>query len=77
MDCFEGSRFLKFAAGVVILVLGLSAGAYAQSRPGKSELHFLYAFGAQAGGKIIPVQNETTLRSGDRLKLFVEPKAEL
>jgi hypothetical protein len=66
---------------VVILMLGLSTWAYAQSRPVKSELNFLYAFGAQtdaqAGGKIIPVQNETTLRSGDRLKLFVEPKAEL
>jgi hypothetical protein len=81
MYCFEGSRFVKFTAVVVILMLGLSTGAYAQSRPGKSELNFLYAFGAQtgaqAGGKIIPVQNETTLRSGDRLKLFVEPKAEL
>jgi hypothetical protein len=81
MYCFESSRFVKSAAVVVILVLGLSAGAYAQSRPGKSELNFLYAFGAQtgaqAGGKIISVQNETTLRSGDRLKLFVEPKAEL
>ena len=81
MVCFECSRFVKFAAVVVILMLGLSTGAYAQSRPGKSELNFLYAFGAQtgaqAGGKIIPVQNETTLRSGDRLKLFVEPKTEL
>jgi hypothetical protein len=81
MYCFESSRFVKSAAVVVILILVLSAGAYAQSRPGKSELNFLYAFGAQtgaqAGGKIIPVQNETTLRSGDRLKLFVEPKAEL
>jgi hypothetical protein len=81
MVCFEGSRFVKFTAVVVILILGLSMGAFAQSRPGKSELNFLYAFGAQtgaqAGGKIIPVQNETTLRSGDRLKLFVEPKAEL
>ena len=81
MVCFECSRFVKFAAAVVILTLGLSTGAYAQSRPGKSELNFLYAFGAQtgaqAGGKIIPVQNETTLRSGDRLKLFVEPKTEL
>jgi hypothetical protein len=81
MNCFEGLRCVKFAALVVILALGLSAGADAQSRPGRSELHFLYAFGAQtgvqAGGKIIPVQNETTLRSGDRLKLFVEPKTEL
>jgi hypothetical protein len=81
MYCFESSRFVKSAAVVVILILGLSAGAYAQSRPGKSELNFLYAFGAQtgaqAGGKLISVQNETTLRSGDRLKLFVEPKAEL
>ena len=81
MYCFLGSRCVKFAAGVVILVLGLSTAAYAQSRPGKSALNFLYAFGAQtgaqAGGKIIPVQNETTLSSGDRLKLFVEPKTEL
>jgi hypothetical protein len=81
MHCFESLRFIKSAAVIVILTLGLSMGAYAQSRPGKSELIFLYAFGAQtgaqAGGKIIPVQNETTLRSGDRLKLFVEPKAEL
>ena len=81
MYCFGGSRFVKFTAGVVLLIIGLSTGSYAQNRPGKSELNFLYAFGAQtgaqAGGKIIPVQNETTLRSGDRLKLFVEPKAEL
>ena len=81
MHCFKGSRFVKFAAVVVILIIGLSTGSYAQNRPGKSELNFLYAFGAQtgaqAGGKIIPLQNETMLRSGDRLKLFVEPKAEL
>lgn len=81
MYYFKGSRFVKFAAGVVILILGLSTGVFAQIRPGKSEVNFLYAFGAhtgaQADGKIIPVQNETTLRSGDRLKLFVEPKAAL
>jgi len=77
MSCFAGLRTVKFAAGVGILIAGLSVGAYAQNRPSKSELNFLYAFGAQAGGKIIPVQNDTTLRSGDRLKLFVEPKAEL
>ncbi len=81
MHCFWASRFIKFATGLVILILGLSAGARAQSRPGTSELNFLYAFGAQTGappgGRIIHVQNETTLHSGDRLKLFVEPKAEL
>jgi hypothetical protein len=81
MQCFVASRFIKFASGLAILILGLSAGAHAQGRPGKSDLNFLYAFGArtgaQPGGRIIPLQNETTLQSGDRLKLFVEPKTGL
>ncbi|MCU0564360.1 MAG: DUF4384 domain-containing protein [Desulfobacterales bacterium] len=47
----------------------------AQSAP---ELRFLLSFGAVTGPedkpKLVAVQNETVLRSGDRLKLFIEPK---
>jgi hypothetical protein len=54
----------------------------AQSIPEKGPLNFLMAFGAQAataagGSKLIPVENETRLRSGDRLKLWVEPRSEM
>jgi hypothetical protein len=41
-------------------------------------MQFLLAFGALTGPegkeKVIPVQNETLLRSGDRLKLYIEAK---
>jgi hypothetical protein len=53
----------------------------AQSQPGKNDVNFLYAFGAhvspQGSGKVVAVQNDTTLRAGDRLKLFFEPKSDL
>ena len=51
---------------------------FAQTPSGKNDINFLYAFGAYSGsqgkGKVVSVQNETSLRAGDRLKLFFEPK---
>jgi hypothetical protein len=64
-----------------IILFSASTAALAQSPPGKSDINFLYAFGAhvnpQGSGKVVPVQNETTLRAGDRLKLFFEPRSDL
>jgi hypothetical protein len=64
-----------------VILFSLSTAASAQSRPGKSDINFLYAFGAhvnpQGSGKVVPIQNETTLRAGDRLKLFFEPRSDL
>jgi hypothetical protein len=64
-----------------IVLFGASTAAFAQNRPGKSDINFLYAFGAyassQGSGKLIPVQNEIALHTGDRLKLFFEPKSDL
>jgi len=58
-----------------------SAVAYAQKPSGKSDIGFLYAFGAYVGpqgkGKVVSVQNETSLRAGDQLKLFFEPRSDL
>jgi hypothetical protein len=75
-----GSLFRKVAVALAVLFIA-SAAAHAQAPPGGSGIGFVYAFGAYVGpqgkGKVVSLQNETTLHSGDRLKLFVEPKAEL
>lgn len=53
--------------------------AHAQSPSQPGDMQFLLAFGAVTGPegkqKLIAVQNETLLGSGDRLKLFIEPKS--
>jgi hypothetical protein len=76
----KSSLFRKIAVPLAVLVI-VSAVASAQTPSGKNDIGFLYAFGAYAGpqgkGKLIPVQNETSLRAGDRLKLFFEPKSDL
>jgi hypothetical protein len=58
-----------------LLVLPTVSGAQSAATP---ELRFLFAFGAVTGPenkpKVIAVQNETVLRSGDRLKFFIEPQ---
>jgi hypothetical protein len=75
------SLLKKTALLLAILLFGASTAAWTQSQPGKGDINFLYAFGAhvepQGKGKVVPVQNETTLRTGDRLKLFFEPKSDL
>lgn len=63
-----------------ILICAVSATAVqAQSPSQPGDMQFLFAFGAVTGPegkqKVIAVQNETLLRSGDRLKLFIEPKS--
>jgi hypothetical protein len=75
---------LRYAVAAMVISLILVAAPFApsaQGRPEKGHLNFLLAFGPQAamtgGSKLIPVENETRLRSGDRLKLFVEPRAEM
>jgi hypothetical protein len=64
-----------------ILILGTAAAAYAQSPRGAGDLQFLFAFGALTGPagkqKAVPVQNDMILRSGEQLKLFIEPKNEI
>lgn len=66
------------AAALVILLFIAYPAAFAQTAPGKGDIGFLYAFGAYVGpqgkGKFVAVQNETTLRTGDRLKLYFEPR---
>jgi hypothetical protein len=63
---------------LALLFTAASSSAFAQTSPAKSEIGFLYAFGAYVGGpgkgKVLPVQNETSLRAGDRLKLYFEPR---
>jgi hypothetical protein len=64
-----------------ILIAGAATAAYAQSPRGPSDMQFLFAFGALTGPegkqKAMPVQNDMVLRSGERLKLFLEPKNEI
>ena len=78
MSYFIRSFFRKIVVPLVVLFIA-PAIAFAQA-PGKGDIGFLYAFGAYVGpqgkGKVISVQNETTLRAGDRLKLFFEPKSD-
>jgi len=77
MRNFMGSLFRRVAVLLAVIFIA-SAAAYAQTPAGKNDIGFLYAFGAYVGpqgkGKVVSVQNETTLRVGDRLKLFFEPK---
>jgi hypothetical protein len=72
-----GSLFRKTALPLAIIFIA-SAVAFTQTPSGKNDINFLYAFGAYSGsqgkGKVVSVQNETSLRAGDRLKLFFEPK---
>lgn len=67
----------QIAAVLAVVVMGAAA-ALAQAPSGKNEIGFLYAFGAYAGapgkGRLIALQSEATLRAGDRLKLYFEPK---
>ena len=62
---------------LVCAVSATTAQAQSPSQPG--DMQFLFAFGAVTGPegkqKVLAVQNETILRSGDRLKLFIEPKS--
>ena len=79
MRNFMGSLFRRIAVLLAVIFIA-SAVVYAQTPAGKSDIGFLYAFGAYVGpqgkGKVVSVQNETTLRVGDRLKLFFEPKSD-
>jgi len=79
MRCFGSLLFNKIAVTFAVLFIA-SAVASAQVPSSKGDMGFLYAFGAYVGsqgkGKVISIQNETTLRAGDRLKLFFEPKSD-
>ena len=79
MRNFMGSLFKRIAVLLAVIFIA-SAVTYAQTPAGKNDIGFLYAFGAYVGpqgkGKVVSVQNETTLRVGDRLKLFFEPKSD-
>jgi len=79
MRNFMGSLFRRIAVLLAVIFIA-TAVAYAQTHAGKNDIGFLYAFGAYVGpqgkGKVVAVQNETTLRVGDRLKLFFEPRSD-
>jgi hypothetical protein len=79
MRNFMGSLYRRIAVLLAVIFIA-SAVAYAQTPAGKNDIGFLYAFGAYVGpqgkGKVVSVQNETTLRVGDRLKLFFEPRSD-
>lgn len=55
--------------------------AFAQAQAETDDMRFLFAFGALTGPegkqKVVAIQNQTRLNSGDRLKLFFEPKSAL
>jgi len=80
MRNFMGSLFRRIAVLLAVIFIA-SAVAYAQTPSGKSDIGFFYAFGAYVGpqgkGKVVSVQDETSLRAGDRLKLFFEPRGDL
>jgi hypothetical protein len=73
-------KLSPFSLWLFIMVCAVSTtAAHAQSPSRPGDMQFLFAFGAVTGPegkqKLIAVQNETLLRSGDRLKLFIEPKS--
>ncbi len=76
------SSVCSIVVPLAVLITALTA-FWAQAQSGRQDgIGFQYAFAAHVGpregkGKVIPVQNEASLRAGDRLKLFLEPKADL
>jgi hypothetical protein len=80
MHYFTGLLFRRIAVLLAVIFIA-SAVAYAQTPSSKSDIGFLYAFGAYVGpqgkGKVVSVQDDTSLRAGDRLKLFFEPRTDL
>lgn len=65
---------------LLLLVCAMSATTAQAQSPGQpGDMQFLFAFGAVTGPegkqKVLAIQNETLLRSGDRLKLYIEPKS--
>jgi hypothetical protein len=70
----------SFVVGLALFALGTMGGAFAQNQPQQPPIQFLFAFGAQevAEGKTQPtsVKNDMVLSSGDRLKVFIEPKSD-
>lgn len=78
---FKRSLVCTIAVSLAVLIVALTA-FFAQAQPGQGDIGFLYAFGAHVGpqagkGKVVPVQAEASLRAGDRLKLYFEPKGDL
>ncbi len=74
--------WLRIMAPALMTVILLAVPpSNAQSGPSKTEISFLVSFGAQidakGGGKVVPVQTESVLHTGDRLKLFLEPRSHL
>ncbi len=69
-----------WAVWLALFTVGSSGGVCAQPQPQQTPMQFLFAFGAQevSQGKSQPtdVKSEMALNSGDRLKVFIEPKSD-
>lgn len=65
---------------LALFTIGTIGGAFAQNQPQQTPMQFLFAFGAQeiSQRKTQPtiVKNDMVLGSGDRLKVFIEPKSD-
>lgn len=82
MHVIRWCRSTASAALAVVISLGLASQLCAQGSPSDpSVLHFLFAAGAQVADqsdlKPVPVETYTVLRSGDRIKFFLEPKSDV
>lgn len=81
VELMRYSRLRIMAPVIMAGILMTALPSNAQSGPSKTEISFLISFGAQidakGGGKVVPVQTESVLHTGDRLKLFLEPRSHL
>lgn len=81
MHNFKRSLVCDIAVALAVLITALTT-CFAQAQSGQGDIGFLYAFGVhvepqEGKGKVIPLQAEASLRAGDRLKLYFEPKGDL
>jgi hypothetical protein len=80
----HGFRRLRFTAPATLaLLVSLYPALHLCAQSGLSgpaALHFLFAVGAQLAApgspKPVPVETQTVLNSGDRIKFFLEPKVD-
>jgi hypothetical protein len=71
----------RWAAGLILFGVAAASAFAGQAPPGPGDIRFLFAFGAQSGNeasrKPVAVQEEMALKSGDRLKLYLEPWSDI
>jgi len=81
MCCISRYKALPLAILLASFLFILCTEASAQNQPNQAQLHFYFAFGAQTVveglQKLVPVETNTALKSGDLIKLFLKSDTEI